>query len=162
MLELCHAMGVDSYPSLYFIGYGDFRQAGSLQPNVVKFQADIYPDAILVWLRMLNTISTYQQMWDTLRSLLPFSSHQPLLARQQGALLEEVRVLRRQVRGLTRAEERRRAREQLELEEEGAGGGGGGGEGLDRGDVFPLLSAMDPQDDVSDGVTTDARTMPCR
>ena len=134
-IELCQDLGVESYPSLYFIGYGNFYQSGSYKSNVVKYNADIYPDAILVWLRMLNTISSYQQKWDTFRSLLPFSSHKTRLHQQHAALVGEVDELQRHLKKFTQAEERERSRLLFD-------------EGVDRGDVFPLLSTLDPDDEV--------------
>mgnify|MGYP003386297273 FL=1 len=134
-VELCQELGVESYPSLYFIGYGNFYQSGSFKSNIVKFKADIYPDAILVWLRMLNTISTLQQKWDMFRTLLPFSSHQTLVYRQQASLVEEVHKLQRQLHNFTQAQEREESRNIIN-------------EGMDRGDVFPLLHVIDPEDEV--------------
>jgi hypothetical protein len=135
-LELCHDLGVVSYPSLYFIGYGNFYQSGSYKSNIVKYNADIYPDAILVWLRMLNTISSYQQKWDMFRSLLPFSSHKTRLHHQHTALVSELDELQRGLQRFTLAEERAKAMEMFD-------------EGVDRGDVFPLLSTIDPTDEVT-------------
>jgi hypothetical protein len=133
--ELCQELGVDSYPSLYFIGYGNFYQSGSYKPNIVKFTADIYPEAILIWLRMLNTISSYQQRWDVFRSLWPFSSHKTLLSRQHSALVHEVSALNHRLSAYTQSEERERSRSLFD-------------EGINRGDVFPLLSSIDPTDEV--------------
>lgn len=135
MPELCRDFGVDSYPSLYFIGYGNFYQSGSFKENLVKYKADIYPDAILIWLRMLNTISSCQQKWDNLRSLLPFSSHRTLLAQQHSTLVDEAKDLRQRLQSYVQTEEREKAWKIMD-------------QGVDRGDVFPLLNAIDPTDKV--------------
>jgi hypothetical protein len=138
--EVCQELGVESYPSLYFIGYGNFHQYGRhLPPNVVKYNADIYPDAILVWLRMLNTISSYQQKWDNFRTLIPFSSHKTQLTLQHAALIDQVGVLQRQLDKHVHAEERENARRVLDEE---------AWTGVDRGDVFPLLNSLDPENEV--------------
>ena len=137
LLDLCLDLGVESYPSLYFIGYGNFYQSGSFSPNIVKFQADIYPDAILVWLRMLNTVSSYQQKWDIFKSLLPFSSHKTLLMRQHSALLGQAGGLQHQVQAWQRVQEREQVRGEWESDA-----------GVDRGDVFSLLSSMDAHSEV--------------
>ena len=72
--DLCRALGVDRYPSIYFIGYGDFnqgRQGNLLQktelPRVVKYTADLYPDRIYDWMLMLNKISIIQRGVDNLK-----------------------------------------------------------------------------------------------
>jgi hypothetical protein len=105
---------VESYPSLYFIGYGNFYQSDSYRSNVVKYKADIYPDAILIWLRMLNSISSYQRKWDTFRSLLPFSTHKTLVEEQQTLLISEVDVLQHQLKDIKQVEERGRSRKILD------------------------------------------------
>ena len=135
-LDFCQDLGVDSYPSLYFIGYGNFYQSDSYKSNIVKFNADIYPDAILVWLRMLNTFSSYQQKWDVFRSLLPFSSHETLLMKQNLALMDEVGSLRRDVQSTRRKEDLDRIRSEY-VEDS-----------VDRGDVFALLSSLDANSEV--------------
>ena len=135
IIDLCQEMGVDSYPSLYFIGYGDFYQSGSYRPNVVKFKTDIYPDAILIWLRMLNTISTYQQKWDVFRSLLPFSSHKTLISQQHATVIKEIEELQSRLDKMKQVEEREKRRKLFDNE-------------VDKGDVFPLLNSINPDDEV--------------
>lgn len=101
----------------------------------MKYKADIYPDAILVWLRMLNTISSFQQKWDIFRSLLPFSSHRTKLTRQHSSLVEEVKTLQHQLQIFKQAADREAAWNIFN-------------DGVDRGDVFPLLNMLDPEDKV--------------
>jgi thiol-disulfide isomerase/thioredoxin len=83
--EICQALGVDRYPSIYFIGYGDFNQAHpgkvlakSDHPRVVRYNADLYPDRIYDWVQMLAGISAMQRGLDNLRGAFGGgSSHGP-------------------------------------------------------------------------------------
>lgn len=66
-------LGVDRYPSVYFIGYGNFNQGpnGNIigrnpEPRLVRFTADMYPEAILDWISMLTQVSHFNRKWDDL------------------------------------------------------------------------------------------------
>ena len=71
-VEICQHLGVDRYPSVYYIGYGAMDQAPKSgnpfgrnpQPRVASFTADLYPEAIFDWVRMLTQISSWQRKWD--------------------------------------------------------------------------------------------------
>lgn len=74
-------MGVDRYPSLYYFGFGNFHQTPSnpqtlynsnSYPNIVKFDADIYPEALYDWIVMLTYISRANLGW---RRLKKFFQH---------------------------------------------------------------------------------------
>jgi thiol-disulfide isomerase/thioredoxin len=69
--SICQSFGVDRYPSIYFVGYGNFNQAPAGEPfgkakfpSVVRYTADLYPDAIYDWIRLLHTMSTVKRKWD--------------------------------------------------------------------------------------------------
>jgi thiol-disulfide isomerase/thioredoxin len=71
--EVCKALGVDRYPSVYFIGYGNTNQGPegkllgkNINPRVARFAADMYPEAILDWIGMMNSISKVQRGWSDL------------------------------------------------------------------------------------------------
>jgi hypothetical protein len=73
--KICEKLSIDHYPSLVFLGFGDFNQAKqrsiSLErrfPNVVKYLADIYSDRLYYWIMMLSYISKIQRSWFHLKS----------------------------------------------------------------------------------------------
>lgn len=75
-LDICKVLGVDRYPSVYFIGYGNFNQGpnGNVlgknpEPRVVKFTAALYPEAILDWISMLAQVSHFNRRWDDMVGL---------------------------------------------------------------------------------------------
>ena len=76
-VKICQHLGVDRYPSLYFLGYGSFHQAPkngfifgeNKQPRVARFTADLYPEAIYDWIRMLTMISKSQRMYDDIKGV---------------------------------------------------------------------------------------------
>jgi thiol-disulfide isomerase/thioredoxin len=68
--EICKALGVDRYPSVFFIGFGSMNQGPggkllgkSVSPRVARFASDMYPEAILDWIGMLSSISKVQRGW---------------------------------------------------------------------------------------------------
>jgi hypothetical protein len=50
-------MLVDRYPAIFFIGYGNFHQSHPLGSNIVRFEADIIPNALYDWIRFLSFTS---------------------------------------------------------------------------------------------------------
>lgn len=70
--DICVKLGVDRYPSIYYIGYGDFNQipakgwlfSKNPQPRIVRYTADLYPEAIYDWIIMLSKISWFQRTVD--------------------------------------------------------------------------------------------------
>lgn len=77
--DVCKLMGIDRYPSVYFIGYGSLHQGpdGALMgrsvsafPRVAKYSADMYPEAILDWITMLTGISRLQRSWSDVTGVL--------------------------------------------------------------------------------------------
>lgn len=74
--EICVQLGVDRYPSVYFMGYGDLHQAPkgnpfakNIHPRIAQYNADLYPEAIYDWIRMLAQISTSQRYWDDFKAI---------------------------------------------------------------------------------------------
>ena len=74
--QMCGELDVDRYPSVYFIGYGDYNQgnkgkifARSSYKQIVKWTADLRPEAIYDWMRMLSFFSWTQRSWDNLKDL---------------------------------------------------------------------------------------------
>ena len=75
-VEICQILGVDRYPSIYFIGYGNINQAPQGNPfgkskleRMARFTADLYPEAIYDWVRMLVGISNSQRKIDDFTSI---------------------------------------------------------------------------------------------
>ena len=92
--EVCQALGVDRYPSIYFVGYGDFNQAkpGNMLvktelPRIVRYNADLYPEHILDWMQMLARISAVQRGIDNIKG---FFSKNSGMRRQIEDLHEEL------------------------------------------------------------------------
>ena len=73
--DICVELGVDRYPSLFYIGYGKLNQAPAKgwvfgkneYPRIARFNADLYPEAIYDWLQMLSKISGMQRWFDDLK-----------------------------------------------------------------------------------------------
>ena len=62
-VKLCRALGITQYPSVYFFGFGNFNQApkGNIFgrsdfSRMVKYTADLIPEAIYDWILMLQSI----------------------------------------------------------------------------------------------------------
>ena len=74
--EMCSRLNVDRYPSVYFMGYGDLHQSSpgnpftkNPLPRLARYNADLYPEAIYDWVRMLSQISSSQRFWDDIKSV---------------------------------------------------------------------------------------------
>ena len=75
--NLCKILSVDRFPSIVFIGYGDFNQiplkgnifSKSSQPKIVRYLADLYPEALYEWINSLSHISKMQRGFDTFKNL---------------------------------------------------------------------------------------------
>ena len=53
-LAVCHELSVDRYPSVYFIGYGNYNQAPegnpflkNAHPRIARYSADLYPEVCM-------------------------------------------------------------------------------------------------------------------
>lgn len=138
--ELCHKLGVDRYPSIYFVGYGNYHQppkgknpfAKNPHPNVVRYTADLYPEALLDWIQMLSFISKVKRRWSDFVGVFTGSTRMQTRMRNL-----ERRLLLSEKRSYTFGKELEKYKA-LEIFNEME----------DYGDPFPLLSEMDP-DDVS-------------
>lgn len=69
--DICGKLKIDRYPSIAYLGYGNFNQGPmgriigkNFMPSLVKFTADLYPEAIYDWLRMLHFMSSTHRYWD--------------------------------------------------------------------------------------------------
>ena len=138
--EVCQALGVDRYPSIYFVGYGDFNQAkpGNVLaktdlPRVVKYNADLYPEHILDWMQMLAGISAAQRGIDNIKGLFSRNSG---MHRRVEDLQGELETSEYRMRLYADELERYKADEIFR--------------GLkDNGDPFPLLAQIDAEDELT-------------
>jgi len=124
--DTCSALGVDRYPSLYFFGYGNFYQPNGLnRSNTVRFESDLIPNALYDWIWMLTYTSRAHRYWAWLGSVLKGDS--------VSKDAESVRVLERRVAELSSEVERYKVLEVFD-------------EMRDSGDVFPLVSSLQPDE----------------
>ena len=64
------------YPSLYYLGFGNYHQSPAKgfifgandEPRLVRYNADIYPEAIYDWILMLSKISWIQRKYDDVKT----------------------------------------------------------------------------------------------
>lgn len=94
--EFCLKVGVDRYPSVFFIGYGNLHQspagnpfAANPHPRVARFTADLYPEAIYDWVRMLAQVSAMQRQWADFKSIFTGRSR---VAKKVDTLKQKVTV----------------------------------------------------------------------
>ena len=99
---LCSELGIDRYPSIYYFGYASFNQAPrgnpfgapELKGRVARFNADLYPEAIYEWIKMLSTASSWQRRYSDFVGLFSGRSHMSsrleVLARENAGLQEKV------------------------------------------------------------------------
>ncbi len=146
--KVCADLLVDRYPSVYFIGYGNFNQAPEGNPfaapakpsnRVARFSSDLYPEAIYDWVRLLAGLSTGQRRWDGIRSIFSIGSRGRVAGSnrdtRRAALLQmENDELRASIATFEMEAERRQAKEVFDSIP-------------DSGDPWPLLSeiGMDEQ-----------------
>jgi hypothetical protein len=71
-------MLVDRYPAIFFIGHGNFHQSHPLGSNLVRFEADIIPNALYDWIRFLSFTSRLHRGWNHLKEFtsVVFSSNE--------------------------------------------------------------------------------------
>jgi len=137
--EVCQSLGVDRYPSVYFLGYGNFNQApagknpfaSNPRPRLVRFNADLYPEAIYDWVRMLTTTSSWQRKWAEISSLF-FGGKSPATSRIE-ALTTKVASLERKSSLFANELERYKADELFDSLE-------------DNGDAFALMAKTEPDE----------------
>lgn len=134
--ELCSELGVDRYPSLYYIGYASFNQAPRKNPfgasefggRIARFNADLYPDALYEWIKMLTGVSSLQRKWADLSGVLTGKSH---LSGRLDALARENAELKKKVVLFGEELEKHKADKLFDSV-------------IDSGDPFPQLNALTP------------------
>jgi hypothetical protein len=144
-LQVCNTFNIDRYPSVAFIGYGNFHQASSSSassssfslfnifkksqyPSFVTYDADLYPEAIYDWILMLNWISYGKRKWNDLLSLFSEKSNRD---KKLLALKQQIETLNRKVQLFGNELEKYKAIEVFDSLE-------------DYGDPFPLLHQLKP------------------
>lgn len=136
--EVCKALGIDRYPAVYFIGYGNFNQAAdgnflgaSKNPRIVRFTADMYPEAILDWISMLAQVSTWHRKWDDFVGILTGKSR---VQRKLEKLEQKIETLQSKAVSLATDNAKFKAIEIFDSLE-------------DHGDPFPALHSAEPDTD---------------
>lgn len=84
---VCRQFEIDRYPTVYFLGFGDYHQSpkGDLfgkqwNPRLVRYTADMYPEAIYDWIRMLQGISFVKRTWYDLTHIFSSNNRHARLA----------------------------------------------------------------------------------
>ena len=70
-LKVCEKLNIEVYPSIAFIGYGNMNQSPlkgfifgkNKAPRIVRYTADLYPEAIYDWVNFLTFVSKVQRSW---------------------------------------------------------------------------------------------------
>lgn len=136
-VQICQELRVDRYPSVYFMGFGNFNQAdgGALigkvrNPRVVRFVADLYPEAVYDWVNMLCSLSGWQRTWDGIKGFFTGKSRS---SRQIERLQQRVATAERKAALFSKELERYKAIDLFDTME-------------DHGDPFGLLHSLDPDE----------------
>ena len=138
--DICRELVVDRYPSVYFLGYGNFNQAdkGKLLGRVknkrlVRYEADLLPTAINDWLSTMASLSSFHRTWD---DFVSFFTGKSRASRKLQQLKDRLLVVEKKASLSKKELERYKANEIFdELD--------------DHGDPFVLLHSL-PPDEVSD------------
>ena len=136
--DICVQLGVDRYPSLFYIGYGNLNQAPAKGwvlgknelPRVARFNADLYPEAIYDWVQMLSKISGMQRWFDDLKGFFTGKSR---VAIKYQKLQEKYRKQERAIEIYSEALEKYKADELFDSL-------------TDHGDPFKLLANIELSD----------------
>jgi len=139
--ELCQKMGVDRYPSIYYIGYGNMNghlvqrsnpqvavRLDKTNERIVRYNADLYPEALYDWVSMLAGISSAKRSWD---DTIGFFTGQSRDRKKVVQMQEQVALLQRKVDLFSSALEKYKADELFDTLK-------------DHGDPYPLLSSLTP------------------
>ena len=136
-VELCQKLGVDRYPSIYFIGYGNYNQAPkgnpfgtNKHPNLVRYNADLYPEALLDWIKMLNFMSHAKRRWSDFIGIFTGNSR---TERRMKNLEQRLLISEKRSYVFGKELEKYKAIEIFDKMK-------------DHGDPFPLLHDLDPDD----------------
>ncbi len=83
--RVCQYIGIYQYPSILFIGFGNFHQPRppsapssvpvKLFPNVVRFTSDLYFEALYDWVKMLSFMSRKKRKWDEFKGFFSGRSY---------------------------------------------------------------------------------------
>eukprot|EP00981_Chlorochromonas_danica_P003386 scaffold650_cov201-Ochromonas_danica.AAC.7 len=147
--QLCQDLEVSHYPTILFIGYGNFHQNAKKgfwvkkkYPQLVHYVADLYPEAIYQWILMLSTMSKMHRRWDEWKSLLTGKTMKTRTSGQHATTTTMNQYEEMQKRVIAAEEkadlfgrelERYKANELFDSLD-------------DMGDVFPLLHTLKPDD----------------
>lgn len=143
-VDLCKSLNVDRYPTVMFFGYGNFNQGpkdnpvfGKPQyPQMVRYNADLYPEAIYDWVQFLAGVSGMKRKVD---DFVGFFTGKSLAAKKLASLAKRTQEAERKAYLFGQELERYKAMELFDSLE-------------DFGDPFPLLNQLEP-DDVSEVFT---------
>ena len=134
--NLCLKLKIDRYPSIYFLGYGNLNPGASTNmhsianPRIVEYMADLYPDAIYDWIRMLHNMGWIYQKWDSLRAIF---SGKSLMQSRISSLVHENEVLRDKNQLYSNELDRLKTLELIKKLP-------------DLGDPFPLVNSLEPEE----------------
>lgn len=138
--DICTKFGVDRYPSIYFIGYGNYNQAPpnnpfgkTKYPNLVRYNADLYPEAIYDWILMLNKMSWFKRRWNEFLSIFNGNKERQKQYKKFITYKKQLDNLEKKVRLFSNELEKYKALELFDSLE-------------DYGDVFPLLHSLEPDE----------------
>lgn len=138
--DICTKFGVDRYPSIYFIGYGNYNQAPpnnpfgkTKYPNLVRYNADLYPEAIYDWILMLNKMSWFKRRWSDFLSIFNGNKERQKQYKKFINYKKQLDNLEKKVRLFSNELEKYKALELFDSLE-------------DYGDVFPLLHSLEPDE----------------
>eukprot|EP00607_Mallomonas_marina_P007042 CAMPEP_0182436618 /NCGR_PEP_ID=MMETSP1167-20130531/82501_1 /TAXON_ID=2988 /ORGANISM="Mallomonas Sp, Strain CCMP3275" /LENGTH=301 /DNA_ID=CAMNT_0024628961 /DNA_START=58 /DNA_END=963 /DNA_ORIENTATION=- len=133
--DVCAKLKIDRYPSVGYVGYASFNQAPPKNifgrnpiPRFAKYTADLYPEAIYDWTRMLYNIGVMQRRWHDFISIFTGKSR----ARKKVEILQsKLSKTENKLLLFSNELERYKAFELYDKLE-------------DQGDPFPLLAALEP------------------
>jgi len=136
-VDICLKIGVDRYPSVFFLGYGDMHQANqgnpfakNDRPRLAQYNADLYPEAIYDWINMLAKVSSMQRSWVDFKSVFGGKSRSVIKVEK---LQSKISVLENKIVDTSIQLDKFKADElftQLE----------------DNGDPFPLMATLEPDE----------------
>jgi thiol-disulfide isomerase/thioredoxin len=136
--KVCDSLNVDKYPSVFFVGYGNFNQAPKKNPifgkpkypSVVRYVGDLYPEAIYGWIGMLSTISSWKRRY---ADVIGFFTGQNRYVTKLESMQKQLQQMERKANLFGEELEKYKANELFDSL-------------ADNGDPFPLLHEMQPDE----------------
>ena len=138
--SICQRLSVDRYPSVYFIGYGNLNQGpkGSIfgeasrgsNRRIARYTADLRPEAIYDWIRMLSQISYLQRIWTDIKGIFNGRTRAAL---SSDRLKEKLKKVEYREQLFAKELEKYKAIELFD-------------QLTDNGDPFPLLASLEPDE----------------